>query len=272
MHGIEGAALEQRVAARRDAGEIDQHVDALGRGEEQLGAGDGRLQQAAVGADQEERQRVCVVAAEGHPEVARVGGVEHPEAVATGGDVEVRPGGEIDLRLVAQPPEHHVIGGRRVERGGVGAAVVEDQRYFRHARGQLEGSAQCGLFVVLHGEHAEEPAARLAGGRAVRMRVVPVEPGTIAHGVGVVEAAVRRDQRLAVAVVGGVHRETVPVRDCGRVDAVLECDPHARAGAGHQRGIEVIAPAEACRVRECAVAATRRRAQQQRPGGVAAAQ
>ena len=163
-------------------------------------------------------------------EIAGVAAVEHAESIAARGHVEVRSRREIHQHLVAVPAEQQVLGGRRVAVRRIGAAVVEHQRNLRFPGHERKCGAQLHFVIVLDGDEPEEPAVGLRGRPAVRVRVIPVETGAVAHGECVIEVAVGADQRLAVAVVGGVHGEAVPMRHRRLVEAILEPYRHVRAG------------------------------------------
>ena len=117
MHRLECATLEEHEAPVRDTGKIDQQVDAFRRRNENLSARLRALEQSAIGTEQQEWHLHTVVAAERETEIARVGGVQHAQPVVSCSDLEVRSGGEIDERLIAEPSQPLVIRGGRVAVG-----------------------------------------------------------------------------------------------------------------------------------------------------------
>ena len=87
LHRIEGAAFHYDEAALGDAREIDEQVHAFGGRQQYLVATNAALEQAAVGADQDEGQRGGVVATKREPIRARIRRVEHAQPIAACRDV-----------------------------------------------------------------------------------------------------------------------------------------------------------------------------------------
>ncbi len=97
-------AAAQLDALTAGAGEVDDHLDPLGRAEEDLAAAHRPRHQPALGRDLDHRRAVGelqVVAAEG-------GDVEDPQPVAAGVDAVVRQIGAVDEDGLAEDP----VGGR----------------------------------------------------------------------------------------------------------------------------------------------------------------
>ena len=109
---------------------------------------------------------------------------------------------------------------------------MQHKRNFGIAWYEFECGAQRIFLVVVDRDEAEQAAIDLARGRAMRMRVVPVESRAIAHGECVGERLAWFDQHLAVAVVRGVDGEAMPMRDrrfahaIGHVDTKVIVAPH----------------------------------------------
>src|SRR5215208_7864813 len=95
---VRSDVLEDHLAARRDVREVDDHVGALGRAEQQLRQLDGRGQEAALVADLPQRQPV----GQAQNQEARVAAVQKAQAVAALLHVERGPGGAVDDDRVAK--------------------------------------------------------------------------------------------------------------------------------------------------------------------------
>ena len=163
VHRVERAAVEQHEAADRQSGEIDQQIDAFGRGDEDLRHRDGSLEQAAVGADEQERQRTAAIAGESQPENARVRTVEHAQTIAAGGDVAKRARREIDQRFVAVPSMQQVGRGGLYGSAAPRAAIGQEQRDLRFAGHECQRTPQREFVVVL--DHEQPQQVRGAPGR-----------------------------------------------------------------------------------------------------------
>ena len=149
----------------------------------------------------------------------------------------------VDEQIVAQEAVGKVRGCRGVARAG--APVLQHQRNLRRARGHVECCPQRALVVVLDDEEAIQAAIRLRRSAAVRMRVIPVQPGAVADLEIVVVTVTGRDQDRAVAVIARVDAETMPVRDRRLGEGVVKRDADALAALQNQRRIRVLAPAMA---------------------------
>ena len=105
----------------------------------------------------------------------------------------------------------------------------------------MERRAQAPLIVVLDLDQAEESAISLLGGAAMRVRVIPVERGAVAHPEIVGVALARCRQRHAAAVVPRVDSQAVPVHDGRLVELVDKLDPDPLTGLENQRRIAIFA-------------------------------
>src|SRR4051812_49050350 len=70
------------------------------------------------------------------------------------------------------------------------------------------------------------------------MRVVPVEAGAVVDRERIIVRGLGSDERFAVAIVGGVHREAMPVRDGGLVEIVGKAEAHHVAAANGKQRID----------------------------------
>ena len=143
--GSARARVHQREGPTPESMEVDQHIGALGRGQSDLVQRQGRGQQAAVAAylAQRTRNNRAVLVVKPQRVEARVGGIEHPEAVPASVDGEMRPDhpvdqgegpgerqrdllrlGEQDGQLVQELPSEVALG------VGIEVAVADDQRHF----------------------------------------------------------------------------------------------------------------------------------------------
>ena len=255
MHRVEGAAFEQHIPADRHAGEVDQDVDALGRRERTPRCTAVRLSSSPPSVPSSRKGIArTVVAPKGEAVSAGIGGVEDAETVATRRDIEVRSRREVHEHLVAVPAEEQVVAGRRVPGGGSARRSCSTSG-ISVSPGRARAPRAAHFVVVLDGDESEQAATRLRGRRAVRMRVVPVHPGAVADGECVVEGLAGFDQRLAVAVIGRVHRRArANARPSARSrrfwSLIATLEPAATSV-----GFEVIAPIGTRRERERPVAA-----------------
>ena len=238
VHRIEAARVEQHRFTDGKIGEVEQQVEALGGGEEGLAAGLRRRQQAAVVADERERQGRARRGAPAKAVGAGVGRVENAEPIQPRGHVQIRAGGTVDVNRVAEVAVHLVHG-----RGGVigAASILQEQRNLAFARHKVQGCAQFGFVVVADLECAEQAAIRLAGRQSVGMRVIPVQSASVTHLEIVGIASSGRGQGHAGAVVTGVDRQPMPVHDRCFIKAVVELDAHALSRPQHERRIDELA-------------------------------
>ena len=89
--------------------------------------------------------------------------------------------------------------------------------------------------------------------------MVPVEPGAIANGECVVERVAGGDERLAVAVVGGIDGEAVPMQDGRLGERVAQLDSKHRPALRDERRVHVIAASDASGERKAGTRAALRR-------------
>ncbi len=241
MHRIETVTLEQRDAPGPQAREIDEHVGAFRRREEQFGHRQRRVEQPSIGTDEQQRQRGSVVASQSKAEDARVGTIQQTEAIAARRDLQVRVRREIDQRLVAIPAVLHVVGRRRVTIGPVGASVVQDQGDLGLARNEVERAPQSEVVVVFDDEQAEKAAIGLSRREAMGMRVVPVQAGAVAHRERVIEGRSGQGKALAVAVVRGIVGEPMPVGDRRLLHRVVKRDAQRCPARDDEGRVDVLA-------------------------------
>jgi hypothetical protein len=167
----------------RALGEIDDDVERLGRGDEEVRHGDRPGQVAGVGADDVERDQAQAQAVggggQGEVEEARVAGVDDAEAVAAARDAEERPGLAVDgdglpevLGLPLRVDARVVAGAVHVERAvGVEAAVCEHEH---PVEGVAAGEAERRLRRRVPDDVGAEEAREEVGAReAERVVVVP---------------------------------------------------------------------------------------------------
>ena len=135
---------QEELGAFGQPGEVDEHVGALGRRQQQLAQGHRGGQEAPVGADLVEGQRRrdgprgARVGRELEDQEARVAAVEEPEAVAARLDRQHRPGAAVDDHRVAE--DLRVPDRRDVALGDVGAGeAVEDGATRRIAERAVRG-------------------------------------------------------------------------------------------------------------------------------------
>ena len=95
---VGGEVLENNLAPRGDVREVDDHVGALGRAEQQLLDLHRGGQEAAVVADLPERH----IASHPQDQEPRVAAVQEPEPVATPLHLQIWPGGAVDDDRVAE--------------------------------------------------------------------------------------------------------------------------------------------------------------------------
>ena len=120
----------------------------------------GAGEQAAVVADQRERERRARRGAECELQRPGIGCVEDTEPVKTRRDIEIRTMRAVDEEVVAEKAVHQVLG-----RGGVvdaGAPVLQHQRNLGAAWRQVERGAQCAFVVVLDQDDAIQAAIGLS--------------------------------------------------------------------------------------------------------------
>ena len=269
MHRVEGKRFHSHEVADLRVAQIEEHVDALRRRDEDALAAHRRRQQPAVIADQRERHECALRGAKREQQRARVRRVEHAEPVDSRIDVEIGALRAVDVEIGAEEAMRHVVG-----RGGVGAraAILQEQRNFAAAGYEVERRAQRPFVVVLDHDRAIEAAVGLRGRKTVRMRVIPIHAAAVAHLEIVRVAPSRLHEERPIAVVVAVDGRAVPMDDRRLRQCIDEVDPHALSALQHERWIRVTAPARARRVPERtagrggACATCRAREQRQRRG------
>jgi hypothetical protein len=237
VHRIEGQRFHHDRIADRPAGEVDPQVDAFGGRDEHFAASHGSREQAAIGAEQHEREQCAVVAAKCEAERARVGGIDDAQPVAAAGDVEPRPRRAVDEHLVAEIAADQVVGGWRIGPACVAAPVRQREHEVRLSALGAQGRVQRTILTVVDEQHPEQAAMRLSGGQAVRMRVIPVHAGAVGDVERVLILRARRGDAIAVAVIGAVDAQAMPMHDRRRVERVVERDAHRRAALGDEHRV-----------------------------------
>src|SRR6188472_4221317 len=102
----------------------------------------------------------------------------------------------------------------------------------------------------MHFQRAIETVVDLPRARAVRMRVIPVEPAAIANVECVIVALARRGEREAAAIVVRVDGKAMPVGDRRCVERVVQRYAQALATSHDERGIDEFTTTAAQRVRK----------------------
>ena len=243
QHGAGGAGAEPvgelDLGAR--APEVDDHVDALGRRERHRAAAHGRLEQAAVTGDLDER----IAVRQPQRVVACVRGVQEAETVERPLDREPRRHRAVDDDRVAHEALVDVLGVPQrpvlVER-----PVLDHQRHVEVAAREFERALEVVLDDVEPGQAVEHRLRR----QSVGVVVVPERRGVLGVRVRVVERAAGSDQLHRVAVDGGRHESAV------QVDVLVERQPvrhlHDRAalpGADRRAGVDAVVAVDR---RQCA--------------------
>ncbi len=208
---------EDDLGTQRVLREVDDDVGALGRGEDELVLFESGGEQASVGADAGE-----LVAGQLEVEDALVGGVDEPEPVLAGGDLEVG--------LWNTVGEHHRALGRIVEDHDVAAVVELDVAQEDRDVVGAGRQVQRAFGVVLDHVGAVQSQIDVRGLGAVTVVVVPEGRALLGVRVEVEAGAAGFDDVLGVAVVLGRHVAAVQV-DVGRlVQLVVEHDQGLAAG------------------------------------------
>ena len=213
VHRIERAAFQYHEVTLGDIREIDQQIHALGGREQYLLATNASFEQSAIGADQDERKRSGIDAAEREPIRSRVRCVEQSQPVTACRDIVIRTQAAVDVGQAPVPAQQFVFRGGRVAIAVASAAILQHQRELGVSGREIERLPHDALVVVGDLDEPEEAAIDLARRRAMRVRVVPIQAGAVAHRERVVVAFAGRDQRFPIAIVARVHREPVPVHD-----------------------------------------------------------
>jgi hypothetical protein len=169
---------------------------------------------------------------------ARVGGVEQPQAIAGGGDLQHRPGRTVDEDDVAQYPFHVGVGdaGTMMMRRIAERAVLVERPVGDHQWDVAITGGQPERVLLVVGDNVEPGQApvHLRAGEIHPVVVVPQRRPPLPHRVGVVAPAGGRDEigGVAVAVRGGVSAVQM---HCDRYRQVVAVGDHRRApGAGDE--------------------------------------
>ena len=219
-----GAAQLDRSAA--GGGEVDDHLDPLGRAEQDPAAPHRPRQKAAVGADLDQRRAVGEVEVVG----AELRDVEDPQAVAARLDPVVGQEGAVDEDRGAERSPSS--GGRRSVNGSVSWLSRSKLRSaIASARSRAPPrQRQRGLELVVDDPHPRQPVPGVQGGPVEAVVVVPLERGpfgapVFGQVVDVAFAPARLDQQV-VAGAGATGRA-----GC--------CSSRRTAGPGQAAGLAV---------------------------------
>ena len=238
-------------------GEVDDHIGALARRDQQRGHRHGRAQQPALGSDLCERQRAAAVLVDELQVVeTRLRAVDDPQPVAARLDVDKRPDLGVDDCDVAEELRHplRVIRGhalRWVEHAAVGVErlVLQHQRDLVRTGGQpqrIVGLAR--VLVVADDVSAGQPRVDVRARVAERVVVVPHHRRSL---LVVVRERVGDVVRARLAALGEpLQRRAVELR---KVLAAMQVrddrggisrhhGPHDRRIVGQERVAKLVAP------------------------------
>ncbi len=178
--GALGVAAGMALAAAqldglpRHRGEVDDHLDPLGRPEQDLAAADRLGHQPAVGGDLDQRGAV----GELQVVAAKAGDVEDPQPVAARLDPVVGHVGAVDEDGLAED----AVGRRALAGEGVDQLVAAVEGAIADHQRQVPLSArqrQRGVEVVVDDEHPGQAPPAVAGGAVEAVVVVPLEGGAL---------------------------------------------------------------------------------------------
>ena len=177
-----------------DIREIDQQIHALSGREQYLLATNAAFEQSAIGADQDERKRSGIDAAEREPIRSRVRCVQQSQPVPACRDIVIRAQAAVDVGQAPVPAQQFVFRGGRVAIAVANAAILQHQRELGAAGREIERLPHDALVVVVDFDEPEEAAIDLAApsrhagaggtntdrrGCASRTRSRNVSPGAI---------------------------------------------------------------------------------------------
>ncbi len=222
MRVVTRVELEAHRRDRAPAGEIDGDVHPLPGVEERPLDLPGRIQQAAVGAEQTERnQTVAIAKREQQP--ARVAGVQDLEPHPARRHDPLRVELAVDERTVAEPAVQAVLGGRRIGSHAAAAdADVRDGEREPVAGREAERRIDRVVVLVRHDQQSGETTVDLLGGEAVRMGMKPVQAGPVLHLEAHALARARRDRIEARPVLRFRERQSVEMDGSGLRERVLD--------------------------------------------------
>src|SRR5260370_12116649 len=274
VEGSLGCVEQRQHASRREVGEINQKVGALGRSEQQAirGHAGWGAEQRVVRADLRDSMEVGMTVADQDQRVrARVGGVVHGQAIDGWLHVKRRPDLAVDDGEWCESLHHLGVGLVKKAAGQpavfveVEVAVLDQQRYLER---RSLWQTQLALGLVAHDPQPGEPSVDVEPGDAHDVVVIPEQRRTLIHWVVEDGGLTRGEEVLRPAVVNGRVQATMQVHDrvagqrfrvpvCGSTaesgDALYR---HAlrvcvRWGPGHherERALELVSPLDGDRV------------------------
>ncbi len=219
VEGGLGRVEQRELAPRLEVGEIHQEVGALGRSQQEAVRGQAGwgAEQPVVGSNLRNPIELGItIADQDQPVGARVGGVDHTQAVAGRLHFKRRPDLAVDDGEWCESLHHVGVGLVNKAAGQlalfieVEIAVLDQQRYLERRPFR---QTQLALALVPHDPQPGEPGVDVEPGDAHDVVVVPEQRGTLVHWVVKEGGLAAGEEVLRPAVVNGRGQAAVQVYD-----------------------------------------------------------